>query len=139
LEIAFQNIVGTAGLGQTGRDIQSPLATSYRHFSHSGFQLTSSQGVEIGGAGLGHYRGDSARLLRLYHLDWGNCWVSSPNSRSSSRPERRSAALRQSLPANTVANADDVAYAIACVTVFGSVAMFAYPNPRRCQGLGLSP
>jgi hypothetical protein len=29
--IAFHNIVGTAAWGQTGRDIQSPPASSYRH------------------------------------------------------------------------------------------------------------
>ncbi|RAI25738.1 YeiH family protein, partial [Rhodoplanes serenus] len=39
---------------------------------------------------------------------------------------------------NTVTNAhdEDVAYAVACVTIFGSIAMFAYPFLAPLLGLG---
>src|SRR5439155_16374322 len=73
-----------------------------------------------------HCRGDSARLLRRYHLDWGTA-----GRRAQSRPayRGRNVDLRRirSHAANT--RDEDVAYAIACVTVFGSVAMFAHPIP----------
>jgi len=42
IESRSHNIVGTAGLGQTGRNIQSPPAARYRH-SPFGSQLTSSR------------------------------------------------------------------------------------------------
>ncbi len=90
--------------------------------------MTSHQVIEIGGRGLGiivatllatfaltlwmgRLLGVEAKLAQLIAAGTSICGASAV------------------IATNTVTNADDedVAYAVACVTVFGSIAMFAYP------------
>jgi len=93
-----------------------------------GLQLTAQQVVAVGGAGLavilitlictflvttwvGSLLGVNARLAQLIAAGTSICGASAV------------------IATNTVTDApdEDVAYAVACVTVFGSVAMFGYP------------
>jgi uncharacterized integral membrane protein (TIGR00698 family) len=125
--IAFHNIVGTAAWAKAG------VSFSLRQVLRLaiillGLQLTSHQVVEIGGRGLGiivatvlatfaftvwmgRLLGVDAKLAQLIAAGTSICGASAV------------------IATNTVTNAgdEDVAYAVACVTVFGSVAMFTYP------------
>jgi uncharacterized integral membrane protein (TIGR00698 family) len=125
--IAFHNIVGTAAWAKAG------VSFSLRRLLRLaiillGLQLTSHQVVEIGGRGLGiivatvlatfaftiwmgKLLGVEAKLAQLIAAGTSICGASAV------------------IATNTVTNAEDedVAYAVACVTVFGSVAMFIYP------------
>ena len=125
--IAFHNIVGTVAWAKAG------IAFSLRRLLRIaiillGLQLTSHQIIEIGGRGVGiivatllatfaftlstgRLLGVDAKLAQLIAAGTSICGASAV------------------IAANTVTNADDedVAYAVACVTVFGSIAMFAYP------------
>ncbi|HEX9470942.1 MAG TPA: YeiH family protein [Bradyrhizobium sp.] len=125
--IAFHNIVGTAAWAKAG------VTFSLRWVLRGaiillGLQLTASQVVAIGGRGLGiivvtllatfaftiwmgKLLGVEAKLAQLIAAGTSICGASAV------------------IATNTVTNADDedVAYAVACVTVFGSIAMFVYP------------
>jgi uncharacterized integral membrane protein (TIGR00698 family) len=93
-----------------------------------GLQLTATQVVEVGGRGLsiiaatllatfaftvwmGRVLGVERKLAQLIAAGTSICGASAV------------------IATNTVTNAhdEDVAYAVACVTVFGSIAMFSYP------------
>jgi uncharacterized integral membrane protein (TIGR00698 family) len=93
-----------------------------------GLQLTASQVIAVGGRGIGII---AATLLATFAFTvWMGRWLG---------VERKLAQLIAAgtsicgasavIATNTVTDApdEDVAYAVACVTVFGSVAMFAYP------------
>ena len=125
--IAFHNIVGTAAWAKQG------VTFSLRRLLRIaivllGLQLTASQVVEIGGRGLviiaatllatflvtvwiGKLLGVEPKLAQLIAAGTSICGASAV------------------VATNTVTNAhdEDVTYAVACVTVFGSVAMFTYP------------
>src|ERR1700738_3135316 len=125
--IVFHNTVGTAAWAKAG------VTFSLRRLLRLaiillGLQLTSSQVIEIGGRGLGiivatvlatfvftvwigKLLGVEAKLAQLIAAGTSICGASAV------------------IATNTVTNAEDedVAYAVACVTVFGSVAMFTYP------------
>jgi uncharacterized integral membrane protein (TIGR00698 family) len=125
--IVFHNTVGTAAWAKAG------VTFSLRRLLRLaiillGLQLTSSQVIEIGGRGLGiiaatvlatfvftvwigKLLGVEAKLAQLIAAGTSICGASAV------------------IATNTVTNAEDedVAYAVACVTVFGSVAMFSYP------------
>jgi uncharacterized integral membrane protein (TIGR00698 family) len=125
--IAFHNIVGTAAWAKAG------VSFSLRRLLRLaiillGLQLTLHQIIEIGGRGLGiivatvlatfvftvwigRLLGVDAKLAQLIAAGTSICGASAV------------------IATNTVTNAEDedVAYAVACVTVFGSVAMFTYP------------
>jgi uncharacterized integral membrane protein (TIGR00698 family) len=127
IAIAFHNSVGTAAWAKAG------VTFSLRRLLRLaiillGLQLTSHQVVEIGGRGLGiivatvfatfafaiwigRLLGVEAKLAQLIAAGTSICGASAV------------------IATNTVTNAadEDVAYAVACVTVFGSVAMFSYP------------
>jgi uncharacterized integral membrane protein (TIGR00698 family) len=121
--IAFHNIVGTVAWAKAG------ITFSLRRLLRIaiillGLQLTSHQIIEIGGRGVGII---VATLLATFAF---TLWMG--------RLLGVDAKLAQLIAAGTsicgasaviVTNADDedVAYAVACVTVFGSTAMFAYP------------
>jgi uncharacterized integral membrane protein (TIGR00698 family) len=125
--IAFHNIVGTPTWAKQG------VAFSLRRLLRIaivllGLQLTASQVIEVGGGGLGIV---AATLLATFAF---TVWMGKLLA-----VERKLAQLIAAgtsicgasavVAVNTVTNAhdEDVAYAVACVTVFGSVAMFAYP------------
>ena len=124
---AFHNLVGTPNLAKSG------VSFSMRRLLRFGiillgFQLTISQVVEVGGRGfliiaatlaatflftvwMGKLLGVDRKLAQLIAAGTSICGASAV------------------IATNTVTNAhdEDVAYAVACVTVFGSVAMFTYP------------
>lgn len=93
-----------------------------------GLQLTATQVIEVGGRGLGII---AASLLATFVF---TVWIGKLLG-----VDRQLAQLIAAgtsicgasavIATNTVTNApdEDVAYAVACVTVFGSLAMFAYP------------
>lgn len=124
---AFHNLVGTPAIAKAG------VAFSMRRLLRLGiillgFQLTVSQIIEVGQRGfliiaatllatfvftvsLGRLLGVERKLAQLIAAGTSICGASAV------------------IATNTVTNGDDedVAYAVACVTIFGSVAMFAYP------------
>jgi uncharacterized integral membrane protein (TIGR00698 family) len=125
--IAFHNLVGTPSSAKPG------VAFSLRRLLRIaiillGLQLTISQVIEVGGRGIGiiaatlvatfaftvwmgELLGVDRKLAQLIAAGTSICGASAV------------------IATNTVTNAhdEDVAYAVACVTVFGSVAMFTYP------------
>jgi uncharacterized integral membrane protein (TIGR00698 family) len=125
--IAFHNLVGTPAWAKQG------VTFSMRRLLRIaiillGLQLTIAQVIEVGGRGIGiiaatlvmtfaftvwmgKLLGVDRKLAQLIAAGTSICGASAV------------------IATNTVTNAhdEDVAYAVACVTVFGSVAMFAYP------------
>jgi uncharacterized integral membrane protein (TIGR00698 family) len=125
--IAFHNLVGTPAWAKQG------VTFSMRRLLRAaiillGLQLTIAQVIEVGGRGIGiiaatlvttfaftvwmgKLLGVDRKLAQLIAAGTSICGASAV------------------IATNTVTNApdEDVAYAVACVTVFGSVAMFAYP------------
>jgi uncharacterized integral membrane protein (TIGR00698 family) len=125
--MVFHNVVGTPALARPG------VAFSMRRLLRFaiillGLQLTASQLVEVGASGLaiialtltatflftvqlGRLIGVDRQLSELIAAGTSICGASAV------------------IATNTVTRApdEDVAYAVACVTVFGSIAMFAYP------------
>ncbi len=125
--IAVHNIVGTPARAKPG------VGFSLRRILRFaiillGFQLTAAQIVAVGGTGLalivvtlvstfafttwmGRVLGVDRKLAQLIAAGTSICGASAV------------------IATNTVTEAhdEDVAYAIACVTVFGSIAMFVYP------------
>jgi uncharacterized integral membrane protein (TIGR00698 family) len=125
--MAFHNIVGTPLLARPG------IAFSLRRLLRAaivllGFQLTAGQIASVGLRGLfivavsltatfaftvwaGRALGVDRKLAELIAAGTSICGASAI------------------IATNTVTEAhdEDVAYAIACVTIFGAIAMFAYP------------
>ena len=124
---AFHNLVGTPAWAKLG------VGFSLRRLLRFGiillgFQLTIGQVIEVGSRGfliiaatlaatfiftvwMGKLLGVDRKLAQLIAAGTSICGASAV------------------IATNTVTNAhdEDVAYAVACVTVFGSVAMFTYP------------
>lgn len=133
--IAFHNLIGTPARAKAG------VVFSLRRVLRLaiillGLQLTAAQIVEVGAAGiaiiaatlvatfiftvrLGRALGVEPKLAELIAAGTSICGASAV------------------IAANTVTRApdEDVAYAVACVTVFGSIAMFAYPLLPALLGL----
>ncbi|WP_245429613.1 YeiH family protein [Mesorhizobium sp. DCY119] len=125
--IAFHNLVGTPAVAKAG------VVFSLRRVLRLaiillGLQLTAAQIAEVGATGiaiialtlvstfiftvrLGRMLGVERKLAELIAAGTSICGASAV------------------IATNTVTRApdEDVAYAVACVTVFGSIAMFAYP------------
>lgn len=125
--IAFHNLVGTPALAKAG------VVFSLRRILRFaiillGLQLTAEQVVAVGATGIavivatlvctflfstwvGRLIGVDRKLAQLIAAGTSICGASAV------------------IATNTVTDApdEDVAYAVACVTVFGSVAMFVYP------------
>ena len=125
--MAFHNLVGTPKLARPG------IVFSLRRLLRAaiillGFQLTFSQIASVGAQGLliivatvvatfvctvyaGRVLGVDRKLTELIAAGTSICGASAI------------------IATNTVTDAhdEDVAYAIACVTIFGSIAMFTYP------------
>lgn len=133
--IAFHNLVGTPAIAKAG--VKFTLRRILRAaIVLLGLQLTAAQIVEVGAAGialialtlgatfvftvrLGRLMGVDAKLAELIAAGTSICGASAV------------------IAANTVTRApdEDVAYAVACVTVFGSIAMFLYPLLPGALGL----
>ena len=127
LGTAFHNLIGTPAFAKSG------VTFSMRQLLRVGiillgFQLTITEVIEVGSRGIliiaatlvttfaftlwmGKLLGIDRKLAQLIAAGTSICGASAV------------------IAANTVTNAhdEDVAYAVACVTVFGSVAMFTYP------------
>jgi uncharacterized integral membrane protein (TIGR00698 family) len=125
--IAFHNLVGTPVIAAPG------VAFSLKRLLRVaiillGLQLTIAQVLEVGGRGIGII---AATLLATFTF---TVWMGKLLG-----VDRKLAQLIAAgtsicgasavIATNTVTNApdEDVAYAVACVTVFGSLAMFVYP------------
>ncbi len=125
--IAFHNLVGTPALATPG--VKFSLRRILRFaIILLGLQLTAQQVVAVGAGGVavivatliatfifttfaGRLLGVDRKLTQLIAAGTSICGASAV------------------IATNTVTDApdEDVAYAVACVTVFGSVAMFVYP------------
>jgi uncharacterized integral membrane protein (TIGR00698 family) len=125
--MAFHNIVGTAAWAKQG------VTFSLRRLLRIaiillGLQLTSSQLVEIGGRGLGII---VATVLATFAFTvWmGKLLGVEPKLAQLIAAGTSICGASAIIATNTVTDAhdEDVVYSVACVTVFGSVAMFAYP------------
>src|SRR6202165_3736672 len=125
--IAYHNVVGTAAWAKQG------VTFSLRRLLRIaiillGLQLTSSQVIEIGGRGLGII---AASLLATFAFTvWmGKLLGVEPKLAQLIAAGTSICGASAIIATNTVTDAhdEDVAYSVACVTVFGSVAMFAYP------------
>ena len=127
LGTAFHNLIGTPAIARPG------VTFSLRRLLRIGiillgFQLTITEVIEVGGRGIliiaatlvatfaftvwiGRLLGVDRKLAQLIAAGTSICGASAV------------------IATNTVTDAhdEDVAYAVACVTVFGSVAMFTYP------------
>lgn len=125
--IAVQNTSGTPAAARTGVTFTMRSILRFAIIL-LGLQLTAAQLVEVGGIGLativaallatfvfttwlGRAMGIDRQLVELIAAGTSICGASAV------------------IAANTVTRApdEDVAYAVACVTIFGSIAMFAYP------------
>lgn len=125
--IAYHNIVGTAAWAKQG------VTFSLRRLLRLaiillGLQLTASQIIEIGGRGIGII---AASVLATFAFTvWiGKLLGVAPKLAQLIAAGTSICGASAVIATNTVTNADDedVAYSVACVTVFGSVAMFSYP------------
>jgi len=122
--IAFHRIVGTAAWVKQG--VTSSLRWLPRiGIFPFGLQLTSSQVIEIGGGGLvivaAAVRASFAVTIWIGELGF------EPNLAQLIAAGTSICGASAVIATNP--HDEDVAYAIACVTVFGSVAMFAHPIP----------
>jgi uncharacterized integral membrane protein (TIGR00698 family) len=127
LGIAFHNLVGTPSAARPG------VTFSLRRLLRVaiillGPQLTIAQVIEVGGRGIGII---VATLLATFAFTvWMGKLLGVDRKLSQLIAAGTSICGASAVIAtNTVTNAhdEDVAYAVACVTVFGSVAMFTYP------------
>jgi uncharacterized integral membrane protein (TIGR00698 family) len=127
LGMAFHNIVGTPAVAKPG------VTFSLRKILRLaiillGLQLTVTQIMEVGGRGL------AVIVLTLVSTFVFTTWLGAKLG-----VDRKLAQLIAAgtsicgasavIATNTVTQGrdEDVAYAVACVTIFGSIAMFAYP------------
>ncbi len=125
--IAFHNLLGTPVRARAGVTFAMRRVLRFAIIL-LGLQLTAEQVAEVGVAGvaliaatliatfvftkwLGHLIGVERKLAELIAAGTSICGASAV------------------IAVNTVTEAhdEDVAYAVACVTVFGSIAMFVYP------------
>jgi uncharacterized integral membrane protein (TIGR00698 family) len=125
--IAFHNLVGTPAWAKPG------VTFSVRRVLRLaiillGLQLTATQVIEVGGRGLGII---AATLLATFAFTVCTGRLLGVDRKLAQLIAAGTSICGASaiIAANTVTEArdEDVAYAVACVTVFGSVAMFAYP------------
>ena len=125
--IAIQNTSGTPAAAKAGISFSMRSILRFAIIL-LGLQLTAAQLLEVGGIGfaviaatlvatfifttwLGRAMGIDRRLVELIAAGTSICGASAV------------------IATNTVTRApdEDVAYAVACVTIFGSIAMFVYP------------
>jgi uncharacterized membrane protein YadS len=125
--IAFHNIVGTAAWAKQGVTFSLRWLPRIA-ISPLGFQLTSSQVIGIGGGGLGIIAA-IVRACFAFTTSIGELLGVEPTLAQLIAAATSICGASAVIATNAVTNTRDeeVAYAIACITVFGSVAMFAHP------------
>lgn len=133
--MAFHNLVGTPARAKAGVVFSMRRVLRFAIIL-LGLQLTAAQVAEVGGKGvavillslvgtflfttwLGRLIGVERKLAQLIAAGTSICGASAV------------------IATNTVTQAhdEDVAYAVACVTLFGSIAMFGYPLVQGAFGL----
>jgi len=127
--ILFRNIVGAAAWAKLG--VTSSLRKLLRIATILlGLQLTSSQVIKIGGGGLSIIAA-TARVCFAFTIWMEELVGVEPKLAQLIAAGTSICGASAVIATNTITTAhdEDVGYAIACVTVFGSVAMFAYPIP----------
>jgi uncharacterized membrane protein YadS len=131
--IAFHNIVGAAAWAKQGVTFSLRWLPRIA-ISSLGLQLTSSQVIGIGGGGLGIIAA-IVRACFAFTIWIGELLGVEPTLAPLIAAATSICGASAVIATNTVTNAHDeeVAYAIACVTVFGSVAMFAHPIPAHAK------
>jgi len=125
--IAFHNIVGTPSWAKPG------VTFSLRRVLRVaiillGLQLTASQVIAVGGRGLGIIA--TTLLATFVFTVWmGRVLGVEPRLAQLIAAGTSICGASAVIATNTVTGArdEDVAYAVACVTVFGTLAMFGYP------------
>jgi uncharacterized integral membrane protein (TIGR00698 family) len=125
--IAFHNLIGTPAIARPG------ITFSLRRLLRLaiillGLQLTIIQVIEVGGRGIVIIA--TTLLATFIFTVWMGKWLGVDRKLTQLIAAGTSICGASAVIAtNTVTDAhdEDVAYAVACVTVFGSVAMFAYP------------
>jgi uncharacterized membrane protein YadS len=122
---AFHRIVATAAWARQGVTSSLRWLPPIGIFPF-GLQLTSSQVIEIGGGGLGIVVA-TVRASFAVTIWIGELLGVEPNLAQLIAAGTSICGASAVIATNT--RDEDVAYAIACVTVFGSVAMFAHPIP----------
>jgi len=135
LGIAFHNGLGTPAAAAPG------VAFTLRRVLRAaivllGLQLTAAQVVEVGGSGLGIIA--ATLLASLAFTRWcGRRLGVEPGLTELIGAGTSICGASAVIAANTVTRApdEDVAYAVACVTVFGTLSMFAYPLLPAVLGL----
>ena len=125
--MAFRNFVGTPSLVQPG------ITFSLRRLLRAGivllgFQLTFTQIISVGSRGL-LIAAASLAATFAFTIWAGRLLKVGPKLAELIAAGTSICGASAIVATNTVTDAhdEDVAYAIACVTIFGSVAMFAYP------------
>ncbi|HEY0146224.1 MAG TPA: YeiH family protein [Methylovirgula sp.] len=125
--IAFHNLVGTPARAKAGVTFSLRRVLRFAIIL-LGLQLTAQQVAEVGPKGLG------VIVLTLVATFVFTKWLGKMLGVDRKLAELIAAGTSicgasAVIATNTVTNAhdEDVAYAVACVTVFGSIAMFGYP------------
>jgi uncharacterized integral membrane protein (TIGR00698 family) len=127
LGIAFHNLIGTPTVAMAG------ITFSLRRLLRLaiillGLQLTVMQVVQVGAAGVGVIV--VSMLATFLFTTWAGSVIGVDSKLTQLIAAGTSICGASAVIAtNTVTRAhdEDVAYAVACVTVFGSIAMFVYP------------
>src|SRR5260370_18148448 len=125
----FRNMVGVGAWAKLG--VTSSLRKLLRIATILlGLQLTSSQVIKIGGGGLSIIAA-TARVCFAFTIWMEELVGVEPKLAQLIAAGTSICGASAVIATNTITTAhdEDVGYAIACVTVFGSVAMFAYPIP----------
>ena len=129
MESRSTNIVGTAAWAKQG--VTSSLRWLPRiGIFPFGLQLTSNQVIEIGGGGLGIIAA-TVRACFAFTILIGELRDIEPKLAQLIAAGTSICGASAVIATNTVTNAHDehIAYAVACLTVFGSVAMFRLSDP----------
>ena len=125
--IAFHNLVGTPAWAKQG------VTFSMRRLLRIaiillGLQLTIAQVIEVGGRGIGII---AATLVTTFAFTvWMGRWLGVDRKLAQLIAAGTSICGASAVIASNTAiegSDEDVAYAVACVTIFGSLSMFLYP------------
>jgi uncharacterized integral membrane protein (TIGR00698 family) len=133
--IAFHNAIGTPAIAKPG------VVFSMRRILRLaivllGLQLTARQIIEVGPAGIGIIV--SSVVATFLFTTWAGRIIGvSPGLTQLIAGGTSICGASAVVAVNTVTRAsdEDVTYAVACVTIFGSIAMFAYPALMPLVGL----
>lgn len=125
--MAFHNLVGTPAVAKAGVAFTMRKVLRFAIIL-LGLQLTAAQVAEVGATGIAIIA--AALLCTFAFTRWFGALIGVDRKLAELIAAGTSICGASAVIAtNTVTRApdEDVAYAVACVTVFGSLAMFAYP------------